>query len=93
VLYSSADDVPAELETVPATLETMEDYQRHMVEMHDFDPDDEGLFPWCMDCREPVMIPGQDCTEGTSCAPDIQDLIAYHADVHDDDECYPPHQH
>lgn len=73
---------------------TIEDYQRHLIEMHDFDYGDDALNPWCGTCGERIEVPGQDCMVSEEpCFPDVMDLAAMHADAHDDNECYPAHMH
>lgn len=74
--------------------ETIEDYQRHLVAMHGVPEDDEGLEPWCGACGERIESAGQDCmVDEGPCRPDVMDLAAMHADAHDDNECYPDHEH
>lgn len=81
-------------EIVQSEPQSIEDYQRHLINMHDFDEGDQALDPWCEACGEPINSTDPDCivSEG-SCVPNVMDLAAMHTDAHNDNECYPAHGH
>lgn len=73
-------------------METVEEYQRHLINHHEFDEDDKLLEPWCNDCGEPIDNPGQVClVSDRRCLPSVEDLEALHSDVHDDEDSYQTH--
>lgn len=65
---------------------SISEYQRHLIEEHDYDEGDDILEAWCSFCGERIESLGQQCQmdEGP-CEPDVRDLEALHADTHDDE--------